>query len=450
MFYNKKEYKLFDTDFYQITMAYAYIMDNKANERTGYEGFVRNIKHYINPEQNYYKFSGANEVKEYLRKIRKELKNKEEIKEVFKYLLKDKIKVEGWEVEFEEKFKELDTNFEFEVVKEGSVVFPFMPVFQYNGPRWIGQMIETQITNIYNGKTGFATLISLKREEKIYMSNHDLAYLENIVFDICGTYYERYIEDLGTRAREYKKADIDGILLEAAYRRAPGKGVADIASKKALVNGWSGTSNTSIFLEENRKYINGTMAHAFVMSYETELEAFKVWDNLFPNSTILIDTYDTIEATKLLIKNNIRPDTVRIDSGDFFKIVPEVRKILDNAGWEDVKIFISGDITPELLTKLRDYKIPFDKSMAGTYYVYCNELIKKVNSGFVYKIVEYEDKNGVIHYPEKKAEGKKNHTGLKDIVKIKENEYKINKKMKNIPLNLEETMNFNKMTKINF
>jgi nicotinic acid phosphoribosyltransferase len=468
MIYKNKEYKLFDTDYYQISMVYAFIMDDKANIQTGYEGFVRNIKTPINPKNTYYKFSGEKEVKEYIERIKIELQNPI-IKEIFISLLSKKIKYDGWEEDFSRKFDNLITDFEYTVVKENSIVFPYIPVFQYRGPKWIGQMIETSITNIYNGKTGFNTIKDMK-EKGVYISNTDIDYIESIVFDIGGTYYERYMKDLDIRAKEYKEADIDGFLIEAAFRRAPSKGIADIASKKALENNWIGTSNVSILNNMNENKINGTMAHAFVMSYKFEIDSFRVWNKYFPKSTILIDTYDTINAIKKLILNSedisnfnekikdktrnfdeLKPNDVRIDSGNFYTIVPTIRKIMDQVGWNDVGIFISGDITPELLINLRNKNIPFTKSMAGTYYVYCNELVKKVNSGFVYKIVEYKDENNNFVYPEKKAIGKKNYTGIKNIIKIDDNTFKIiNNFQENEKLDISMTNEFNENSKIIF
>ena len=113
--------------------------------------------------------------------------------------------------------------------------------------------------------------------------------------------------------------------------------------------------------------IGGTMAHSFIMSFESELEAFKAWFSIFPGSTILVDTYDTINAIKMIIENNLKPDFVRIDSGDFFTICQEVRDILDDAGWYDVGIYISGDLTPEILTKLEEEKEKAEKALNAKY-----------------------------------------------------------------------------------
>ena len=300
-------------------------------------------------------------------------------------------------------FEEMDKVFEYTIIPEGTIVKPYIPVFQFKGPKVIGQMIETKITNIINGPTGFKTF-------KEYGSKRVIHNIENILFN--SKEYERKLRE---KAREYRNSTTK-VILEAAYRRAPSEDIAIKASKIAIEEGWNGTSNVAAYMtgEINIDAIGGTMAHAFVMSFETEIEAFRVWNEIYPNSTILVDTYDTINAVKSLIENNIKPATVRIDSGDLKEMTYKVRKILNEAGWNDVKIFISGDITPEMLREFEEEGVPFDITMAGTKYVNIEE-IAFINAGFVYKIVEYINKKGERVFPVKKATGKSNYPGLKEV-----------------------------------
>jgi len=440
---NTQRFTLLETDFYQIAMSYVFIMENKANDITGYEGFIRNIKSQINPKENFYYFRGHGDVVKYIEQIKMELQNPDFINS-FISLIENKIEAK-FIPEFIEKFNKLNTEFEYNVVNDNTIVFPYIPVFQFKGPRWIGQLIETAVTNIYNGQTGYQTLLNMKKEEISYISNIDLDYISSIVYGVGGEYYSRYTQDLETRAAEFREVDTDGILLEAGFRRAPSKEAALIASNIALRNMWNGTSNTTV---EDKSKVGGTMAHAFVMSYKSELESFIAWDKYFPNSTILIDTYDTLNAVDILINNNIKPMDVRIDSGDFFEITNQVRQKLDDNGWEDVGIFLSGDISPEMIYKLKANDVKYTKLMAGTYYVYCNEIIKKVNSGFVYKIVEYQDENNTIIYPEKKSVGKKNYTGLKIITKIGDNKYEVTKN--NGEMEISNINSFNENTEVIF
>ena len=150
------------------------------------------------------------------------------------------------------------------------------------------------------------------------------------------------------------------------------------------------------------------------MSYETELRAFQVWNEIFPNTSFLVDTFDTIKAVRKIVRNNLKPKNVRIDSGDFFTVCQEVRDILDENGWNDVGIYISGDLTPELLTELTNKKVPFDQAMIGTKLTNLGEIVN-INPGFVYKLVEYT-RDGKKYYPVKKASGKGNYPGLKEVI----------------------------------
>ena len=126
---------------------------------------------------------------------------------------------------------------------------------------------------------------------------------------------------------------------------------------------------------------------------------------------MLIDTYDIKNALNLLVDNNIKPAVVRIDSEPLDQWAIYTRAFLDSKGWNDVKIFISGDLTPE---RLRDYEkrsVPFDMCMAGTEYVSIGD-VSAINAGFVYKLVQFES-GGEVHYPQKKSKGKGSISGLK-------------------------------------
>jgi len=405
-----KHYRLLDTDFYQLSMVFAFVMLDKANEQTGYEGFYRHTKHVVNPNGNFYIFSGESYVHDYITTIRKELKDKNIFNIIWNYL-DGKVNPELKEI-FLEKCKKLNTSFFYTVVKENSVVFPQIPVFQYKGPRWLGQLIETAITNCYNGRTGLATVNYLKENDLGYISRNDLNYLKDIINNnIKSKHFHHYINELEIRAKEFRYST-PKILLEAGFRRAPTPLVAKLASAIALKNGWNGTSNTML-MENHKEKIGGTMAHAFIQSFENETLAFEAWNSLFPNSTNIIDTIDPLKATDIALKGEKIPQELRIDSGDLIQLTNDVyKKIVDNGLKDKVNIYLSGDITPEQLELFEKMYLPFSKTMAGSKYIYCNELIKKLNAGFVYKIVYQEN---VPNYPLKQAPGKKNYPGLKRI-----------------------------------
>lgn len=393
------------TDFYQLTMSYAKLMLGSAGEITGFESFFRHIKPEVAGDSPFYIFSGEKEVHEFMAIVKKEF-NSPDFFDRFWKMFSNKIDKSVRESNYiiaKKAFDSIPKDFEYTVLPEGTKAYPKVPVFQFKGSNIIGQMIETPITNIVNGRTGaksFRTFFPDRVE--------DITNIEAIMNEPTA----QYIQDLNGVAMEYRNAT-SKVLLEAGFRRSASFAIAVRASKIAIDNGWEGTSNTALFGSISPSLINGTMAHAFVMGFEKEVDAFFAWDKIFPKSTILIDTYDTVNAVKILIENNIRPASVRIDSDPIEKLAFEVRRILDEAGWTEVKIFLSGDITPEKLIRWEEEKVPFDMCMAGTKFVNIDEM-HFVNAGFVYKIVEYE-KDGRTYFPFKKAFGKSNYPGLKTV-----------------------------------
>ena len=414
-----KNFKFLQTDFYQLSMGFAYIFEGLNKETSGFEGFVRNIKNTVNPNLNFYVFDGENEINEYIATIREELKDPELI-ETFIKLVEPKITAPNKDElidQFRKKWQTIDTDFEYSVVPNGSFVFPLVPVFQYKGDKLIGQMMETHITNIYNGRTGLATIKYLRENGMThFVSDEEFIFLENLMNDDTEA-LAAYAKILEESAKDFRNST-DKMLLEAAFRRAPSLKTANLASEIALANGWNSTSNVSVAL--SGKYpiasVGGTMAHSWVMSFQTEEEAFKVWDKIFPGTSILIDTYDVINATKLvkkLIDNNeiTKPQDLRIDSDPIEDYVDVINKTFDNK----INSYISGDVTIDKLKHFEFVKMPFSKTMIGTKYCYASMIVEKLNCGFVYKLVQFK-KDGKFIKPEKKANGKLNYSGLKNCI----------------------------------
>lgn len=413
-----KNFKFLQTDFYQLSMGFAYILEGLNKETSGFEGFVRNIKNTVNPNLNFYVFDGENEINEYIATIREELKDPELI-ETFIKLVGPKITAPNKDElinQFRKNWQTIDTDFEYSVVPNGSFVFPLVPVFQYKGDKLIGQMIETHITNIYNGRTGLATIKYLRENGMThFVSDEEFIFLENLMNDDTEA-LAAYAKILKESAIDFRNST-DKMLLEAAFRRAPSLKTANLASEIALANGWNSTSNVSVVL--NGKFSDnltgGTMAHSWVMSFEREEDAFIAWDKIFPGTTFLIDTYDVVNAAKLIkrliIEGKISaPKDLRIDSDPIEDYTFEIRKI-----FEDMGIYISGDVTIDKLKHFEFVKMPFSKTMIGTKYCYASMIVEKLNCGFVYKLVQFK-KDGKFIKPEKKANGKLNYSGLKNCI----------------------------------
>jgi len=102
------------------------------------------------------------------------------------------------------------------------------------------------------------------------------------------------------------------------------------------------------------------------MSFETEEEAFKQFSHLFPSGFLLVDTYDSIEAIKNIIKLGIDEKGIRLDSGDLYSLSVESRRLLDNACYKDTKIMASGDLNEYLIQDLVRKDAPIDSFGVGT------------------------------------------------------------------------------------
>jgi nicotinate phosphoribosyltransferase len=128
------------------------------------------------------------------------------------------------------------------------------------------------------------------------------------------------------------------------------------------------------------------MAHSFVQFFEDELEAFQTFQDAFRDDTVLVvDTYDSLEGvrTALQLQKDFR--AVRLDSGDLAELAFETRRLLDEAGRKEVRIFASGNLNEERLLALRREDVPIDGYGLGT------ELVTSADAptcDFVYKLVE--------------------------------------------------------------
>ena len=166
-----------------------------------------------------------------------------------------------------------------------------------------------------------------------------------------------------------KKAPV----MEFGLRRAQGPDGAMSATRAAYIGGVAGTSNT-LAAKTYGIPVMGTMAHSWVMSFNSELEAFEKYAELYPeNSVFLIDTYDTLGSG---IKNAIKAGKklveqghnfgVRLDSGDIEYLSRQVRRELDNAGFKSATISASNDLTEEIISTLVANKAPIDSWGVGT------------------------------------------------------------------------------------
>ena len=418
-----KKFRLLQSDFYQLSMGVAYLLLDQHNDKVGFEAFYRRPNPKINSKDDKYIFYGGYLIRELIRDVKRELEDPQLI-ETFITMIKPKLPVDRadeYEAKIRERWATLDKDFTVNVYPDHKIIKPFVPAVQFYGAKLIGQLIESVVLNIINGKTGSESLGS----KQFYTYDQGLYNL--------ATYCRKALD---TRAKEYREAT-SKILLEAAFRRSPSFHYALWASEIAINNGWNGTSNTSVLFDTNigLDKVGGTMAHSFIMSQVSELEAYKLWNSIYPNSTLLIDTYNIKKALDMLVDNDIKPAVVRIDSEPLDQWAIYTRAFLDAKGWDDVKIFISGDLTPERLKDYEDRDIPFDMCMAGTEYANVGD-VADINAGFVYKLVQFE-RDGETYFPQKKSKGKGSISGLKTLSYVRVNE------VLTVSVSDDETFGFN-------
>lgn len=348
------------TDLYQLTMTACYVGEKIDQRRASFELFVRKL-----PEGFGYLIAmGLGQALDYLEKFRF---TPTQISALQSTEIFVNAPTQFWSLLAEAQFTG-----DVWAVPEGTAVFPNQPLLRVEAPLWQAQLVETYLLNTLNYQTLIATKAARMR-------------------DIAGP--------------ETK-------LLEFGTRRAFSPQAGVWAARAALAAGMDATSNVLAALKLGRKP-SGTMAHALVMAISAlegrEEDAFDAFQRYFPMAPLLIDTYDTLAATRLLAervkRGEMRVSGVRLDSGDLVELSKSVRSLLP-----EVTIFASGDIDEWEMARLQAENACIDGYGIGT------KLVTGVPVNGVYKLVEI-DGIPVI----KNATGKVSYPGRKQIYRYLEN-----------------------------
>jgi nicotinate phosphoribosyltransferase len=351
------------TDLYELTMAAAYFKSHQTNRIGVFEAFVRKLP----KNRSYMVAAGLEQVIHYLLNLRF-------TEEQIRYLKSiDTFSSIG------EDFFEYLRNFRFTgdvwAVREGTVLFPNEPIIRVEAPIIESQIAETFLLSIIN----FESLIA-------------------------------------TKASRIANAAKDKKIIEFGFRRAHGPQAALLAARASYVGGCVGTSNTLASYKLGIPAF-GTMAHSFVMNFESEVDAFMEFSKVFPDGLLLVDTYDTLAAVRKIVKHGIRTRGIRLDSGDLYELSVKSRDILDSAGYKDAVIMASGDLNEYTISDLAKRNAPIDVFGVGT------ELITSRDDpamNGVYKLVAIKipplgkGKPRVL-YKLKTSPGKKTYPGPKQV-----------------------------------
>ncbi len=198
---------------------------------------------------------------------------------------------------------------------------------------------------------------------------------------------------IASKAARVAKAAAGRPVVEFGTRRAHGIESGVLAARAAYIGGCMGTSNVRAGqLFGVPTY--GTQAHSWIMAHDREEDAFAQFMNIFPrHSVLLLDTYDVRAALEKVIAIGRKPRGVRLDSGDLAADSMWVRKKLDEAGWGDVEIFMSGDLDEERISSLLDAGARVDTFGVGTSLSTSSDA---PSLGVLYKLVELERRGEVL------------------------------------------------------
>lgn len=202
---------------------------------------------------------------------------------------------------------------------------------------------------------------------------------------------------------------------EFGSRHAHGTDAAVYAARAAYLAGCDNTSNTEAGLEFGIPIV-GTMAHSYVMTYGDELESFVDFSRVIgERTTLLVDTYDTMRALESIIGAGLHPSAVRLDSGDRLALSKQVRARLDEAGLQDVKIVVTGELNEWRVEELLRVGAPIDVFGVGT------EISTSKDDpalGCVYKLV-HVDLGPKPHYRAKLSAEKHTYPSCKQVFRFR-------------------------------
>ena len=347
------------TDLYELTMAAGYLQTG-FEARATFELFVRNLP----PQRNYLVAAGLEQALEFLEHVNF---NDEEIAylrshHVFQYI----------GPEFFDYLRTFRFTGDVWAVPEGTLVFPGEPMLRVSAPISEAQIMETYLL----ATLGYQTMIASKTARVVTAAQ-------------------------GRRVVEF------------GARRAHSAQAGLFAARAAAIGGAVGSSNV-LAGQQFGVFTYGTQAHSWVMAHDDEADAFAHFLDAFPERAfLLLDTYNVHDAVKKIIRMGRKPAGVRLDSGDVAKDSQWVRRELDKVGWQDVRIFASGDLDEYEIARLLAKGAAIDSFGVGSALATPGDA-PLLN--LVYKLVEV-DRGGKIQGAAKLTQAKVTYPGRKQVLR---------------------------------
>ena len=207
---------------------------------------------------------------------------------------------------------------------EGSVAFPREILLRVEAPKDEAMLIETAIS--------------------MYLNHESL---------------------IATKARRIRSVAGTDRLSEFGLRRAQGADAAVYGARATIIGGFDGTSNVYSAAKFGIRPV-GTMAHSWIMSFESEVEAFRTYAAQYENMLVLlVDTYDTLKQgvpAAIEVFREVKERRggmmpagygIRLDSGDLAYLSKAASEMLADAGFDDATIFASNDLDEYLIADLK-------------------------------------------------------------------------------------------------
>jgi nicotinate phosphoribosyltransferase len=322
------------TDLYELTMAQAYAVEGM-DQPAVFELFFRELPR----DRNYIVAAGLEDVLEYLEQWRFTEEDLAYLREQGQF-----------SADFLNRLGSVRFTGDVYAAPEGTVVFPNEPLVQVIAPIFEAQLIETLVLN------------------QVHFQSVAASKAARVVAVAAG----RTVVDFGAR-------------------RAHGADAAIKVARTCYLVGADGTSNVLA----GKLYgipIFGTMAHSYIQAHRDEREAFARFASLYPKTTLLVDTYDTLDGVRKVIDlarrlgERFQVQAVRLDSGDLGELARESRKLLDAAGLRQVGIFASSGLDEYKIAALLKDGAPIDGFGVGTKMAVSRDA---PDLDMAYKLVEY-------------------------------------------------------------